>query len=78
MICEARAMQISASSLLAAQQARTAQQPAKTAAKGADSALFEPLLFAQKPESKNADASNANPQPKQGVARLGAQIDIRV
>ncbi|HUJ04077.1 MAG TPA: hypothetical protein VLW75_10590 [Rhizomicrobium sp.] len=70
-------MQISASSLLAAQQARAAQ-PAKTPARPADSELFEPLLFAEQPESRPQPAKAAIAQPQQGVARMGAHIDIRV
>ena len=81
-------MQISTSSLLAAQQARTPAQPrAPQAAQTQDAkeALFEPMLFGSKSEAPLSVASALTAAPATPsaattapFARPGSQIDIKV
>jgi hypothetical protein len=74
-------MQISSSSLIAAQQART-QTPAqpRAEAKPAPANEFEALLFASKPPSPAPSTANvmAQPRPAAPFARPGSQVDIKI
>lgn len=76
-------MQISAASLLAAQQARTQTpvQPRAAQAKPSEANEFEPLVFAAKTEAPTAKPASAAITPQTNTtpfARPGSQLDIKI
>jgi hypothetical protein len=76
-------MQISAASLLAAQQARsqTPVQPRAAQAKPSAGDAFEPLVFAAKAEMPAAKPTSTAMVPQTDAApfaRPGSQLDIKI